>query len=190
MNLHPDTLNAHHAAITTLTTTDTTTTLAAALAQWRPLDKPGFPDNLPDGNYFDGYFFATKTNGELAITQIHALPPATHDLWGRLVDEQRAAREQSEMTTALAEESRGPGRPPVGKPFPVRLPAWRRAILAADSATVGVKEAELVRWLINQAYGQLDRDARDAGINRTELIRARLADADRAVRASGGEHDQ
>lgn len=170
----PATIAAHQAAIATLTAAITTDQLAATLTAWQQLDRPGFPDDLGDGHYFDGTFLATKRGAELAVTQIHQLPTATMDLWQRLDIEQRNTRERDQLLADLDAEQTGPGRPAIGKPFPVRLPDWRRRIITADAAAAGVKDAELVRWLIGQAYAQLDHDARQAGVERIDLIRTRI----------------
>jgi hypothetical protein len=172
----PATIAAHDAAINALASTTSTTDFAAALDTWQRLDAPGFADDLPDGNYFDGYFFATKRGAELAVTQIRQLPFGTLELWQQLEDGQRAAGDREHVLAEMDAEQRGPGRPAVGKPFPVRLPDWRRRMITADAAYVGVKDAELVRWLIGHAYAALDRDAREAGTTRIELIRTRLAE--------------
>lgn len=174
MALHPATIAAHTTAIAALAGATTTTQLAAALNRFQNLDIPGFPNDLPDGDYYDGFFFATKHHGDLAVTQHHQLPVATRELWAQLDDEHRAAADRAIVLADLDAERRGPGRPPVGKPLPVRLPDWRRRIITADAAAVGVKDAELIRWLVGEAYAELDRAARAAGTDRTDLIRVRM----------------
>lgn len=109
------------------------------------------------------------------MTRIHHLQVGTLALWERLDEEQREQRDRETVLSDLAEEKRGRGRPAVGKPLPVRFPDWRRRVLTADAAAAVVPDAELVRWLVGQAYSPLDRDAREAGVARTDLIRERMA---------------
>jgi hypothetical protein len=171
----------HDAAIATLTGATSTVELAAALRGFTRLDKPGFPNDLPDGRYFDGFFFATIADGQPAVTQIHALPVHTMELWSQLDEEQRDQDEQDLLIDDVHAERRGPGQPPIGRPVPVRLPSWRIAQLDRDAEDAGVDRAKLIRALIAVAYAQLDRDARAAGTDRGEQIRALMRE-----RTAGG----
>lgn len=155
-NASATTIADHTAAIARLTAATDISRFAEAY-DFQQLDTPGFPDDLADGNYVDGYFLATVRSGELTVTQIHQLPPATFALW-------------QEHETA----TRGPGQPAIGKPFPVRLATWRRAMIARDAEAAGVPDAELIRWLIATAYVHLGEVASAAGVTRTELIRSRV----------------
>ncbi len=169
------TIAAHTQDLDDLTSATTTTEFGEQLATWRHLSSPGFPNDLPDGRYFDGFFLATKRGDELAVTRIHQLPLGTLDLWQRHDDELRDEHDRDTVLAELDKEKRTRGRQPIGKPFPVRLPDWRRRILATDAAAIGVPDAHLVRWLLAQAYRQLNQDAEAAGVDRIDLIRERMS---------------
>jgi hypothetical protein len=143
--------SAHQAAIATLTAATTTAELAAAIDGFTALDKPGFPNQLPDGRYYDGAFFATMTGGVLQTTLVHHLPAATMTLWEQLSEEQRVAREREQLLTDEADDRRGPGQPPIGRPVPIRLPAWLIADLDHLAKQEGTSRARLIRGLIGEA---------------------------------------
>lgn len=173
LQLGPATVAAHDAAVATLIGATTTAELAAALATWQHLDEPGFANDLPDGRYYDGVFFAVKRGRELAATKLSGLHGVLV-LWSQLAAELRADTERAEVVEQVGEPNRG-GRPAVGKPLLVRMPDWRRAMTKADAAAAGISEAELVRWLVGQAYEHLTREAGADGVSRTDLIRDRIA---------------
>lgn len=142
---------AHQATIATLTSATTTAELAAAIEGFTTLDKPGFPNDLGDGRYYDGFFFATMTGGKLHTTQQHQLPAATLNLREQLGEEQRIERQQAQLIAGDDEERRGPGQPPIGRPIPVRLPEWLIADLDRLAEKEGTSRARLIRGLIGEA---------------------------------------
>lgn len=142
---------AHRDAINALTAAATTAELAVAIATFTHLDKPGFPNDLADGRYYDGTFFATMTGGQLQVTQVHQLPRHTMALWAELDEEQRAARDREQFLAEEADERRGPGQPPIGRPVPVRLPAWLITKLDRTAEAEGTSRARLIRDLITEA---------------------------------------
>lgn len=155
----------HATAIATLTNATTTEQLSAALAGFTRLDAPGFPDDLADGRYFDGFFFATKIDGQLAVTEMRSLPDRTADLWAQLDREQREQAEEEQLVTDVR---RGRGRPQIGRAISVRLPDWRIQALDRDAKAAGVERPELIRALISAGYSTI----RETGSDRAEAIRA------------------
>lgn len=141
----------HQAAYDALTSATTTDELAAAIATFTRMEAPGFPDDLADGRYFDGFYFATMTSGKIAVTKAYSLPLATMNLWEQLHVQQRAGSERVQMLAEDDAERRGPGQPPIGRPVPVRLPAWLIESLDREAEAEGKTRARLIRDLITEA---------------------------------------
>lgn len=166
--------DTHRAAIAALTTATTAEEFAAAFSAFTKLDKPGFPNDLADGHYFDGFFFATMTGGHLAVTQMRELPDRTTDLWARHEESKRHDSELiAEGLAGLAEGNRrGRGRPAIGPSIPVRILPWRLKVLDEDAKAVDVERAALIRALIEAGYRSLRAEAEATGADRTEMLRA------------------
>jgi hypothetical protein len=164
-------VDTHRAAIATLTDATTAEQFAAAFTMFAKLDKPGFPNDLADGQYFDGFFFATMTGGNLAVTPMRDLPDRTTDLWAR--HEEGKRRDSELIAEGLAGgDRRGRGRPAIGPMIPVRILPWRLKVLDDDAKAVDVERAVLIRALIEASYRTLHAEAEATGTDRTELIRA------------------
>lgn len=138
---------AHTALIDRINAVTTPAALAAILASITHLDRPGFPDNLPDGAYFDGLFIATVTAGRLATTQIHQLAPHVLTVWGELDARQRDV-DHSAADANRAERDARRGRPEIGRPVQIRLPEWMIRLVDTYADAHDMSRAEAARHLI------------------------------------------
>lgn len=135
----------HTDLIARINATSTPDQLAAILATITHLDRPGFPDNLPDGDYFDGLFIATHQAGRrIGITQIHHLAPYVLTLWGELDAQQQTDQADDDATAGEARR----GRPEIGPRVPVRMPSWMIRLVDQYADRHGVTRAEAARALI------------------------------------------
>jgi YD repeat-containing protein len=171
----------HTTALTPITNATTTHELAAALETFTDLRTdddpgraPGVPYAAPDGKYFNGYDLFTKSDGHVAATRIHDLPRHTISLWTQLNNEQREQREDEQLIAEVTEQRRR-GRPSIGRPVSVRLPAWRIRTLDRDAEAASVERADLMRALISYAYQNIRRDAETAGVDEATIIRGLLS---------------
>lgn len=149
-------LAAHTALINRINGVTTTAQLAAVLDNITRLDRPGFPNDLADGDYYDGFFFATMRDGKLAVTQHHHLAPHVSTIWAELDEQQRADRHAAQDADRAERDARR-GRPEIGRAVEIRMPDW------------------MIRMV--------DRYADQHGLTRAEAARSLIAGGHRAVRA-------
>lgn len=142
-------LPAHTDLIDQINAVTTTADLATLLAGITHLDRPGFPGDLADGNYFDGFFFATFEGGRRAMTQIHQLAPHVLTIWGELDADQRDADYAAkDAARAEIDAARGRGRPEIGRLVQIRMPDWMIRLVDRYADEHDMKRAEAARHLI------------------------------------------
>lgn len=147
---------AHRQLLDRLNGAETADQLAAVLGTVTHLDKPGFPLNLPDGDYYDGAFYATFRGGEYAMTQTYGGPRdvLTERFWSlreelhRRDVERRHAERDAARDTADAEKAARRGRPEIGRPIQVRMPEWLIASIDRYADKHDLTRPEAIRKLI------------------------------------------
>lgn len=141
---------AHEDLLHRICATTTAAELAAVFDTVTFLDKPGFADDLPDGDYCDGAYFATFCGGQRTFTLVRGKPAGIFDgiwhLWDELErtrrDERNAARAQADETEAARR-----GRPAVGDKVQTRFPAWQLAAIDQYASRRDISRAEAIREL-------------------------------------------
>lgn len=125
--------------------------ILAEITHIGPIDgtAPGFPTDATPGTYYNGmHFMTTAADGSTWYSDKHQMSPRTMELWQQAADVQRAEDWWiADAQRQVAERNRR-GRPEIGRPVEIRLPAWMIHSIDQYAEAHDLKRAEAIRQML------------------------------------------